>query len=101
MPTRRCPVCKKPLSEHEYERALGILGERERHLHKQEAHFRERETRLREKARDANDRARTARTAGIKAGKAYAQRLLQGKDQVIGRLQSRLKQLQKGSTPQT
>src|SRR2546430_5017521 len=101
MPTRRCPVCKKPLSEREYERALGILGERERHFHEQEAHFKEREAKLKEKARDANGRARTARSAGIKAGKAYAQRLLQGKDQVIGRLQTKLKQLQKGSTPQT
>jgi hypothetical protein len=33
MKTYRCPVCKKPLSKREYEQALGILGEREKHLH--------------------------------------------------------------------
>src|SRR5437667_11685258 len=93
MPTRRCPVCKKLLSERDYERALGILGARERHFHDQAAQFKKREGTFKEQVRKAKDRERKAHGAGVRAGKAYAQRLLQGKDQEISRLHTKLKQL--------
>jgi len=83
----RCPVCKKPLTQKEYEKALGILGERERHLH--------------ERLRDAKQKEKTARERGVKAERARTQRLLAGKDKQIQILKERMQQLKRGSTPQT
>lgn len=94
MKTYRCPVCGKPLTEQEYERALGILGEREKHLkHKTDE--------LTDKLKEARARAKEARQEGISTERARNRRLLQGKDAEIQRLKERLKQVQRGSTPQT
>jgi hypothetical protein len=90
----RCPVCKTPLTQRAYERALGILGARERHMHEQAA-------RLQGKVRQAQQDARAARAAGIADERARTQRLLQGKEDQIRKLNERFRQLKKGSTPQT
>lgn len=94
MKTYRCPVCKKPLTKEEYERALGILDARERHYQY------ERE-RLQAKLRDSRQQAKRARGEGVKAERARTQRLLQGKDKIIQTLKERIDQLKRGSTPQT
>jgi hypothetical protein len=94
MKTYRCPVCKKPLTKTEYERALGILGARERHLQHQTA-------KLRTKLKQAQVKAREAKEEGKKAERARTHRLLQGKDRTIQTLKERIDQLMRGSTPQT
>jgi len=93
MRTDRCPVCRKTLTQKEYEQALGILGEREKHLHGQKAD-------LLKRARAAEARARTAHVDGVKAERKRTQRLLAGKEQQIGVLKQRIEQLRRGSTPQ-
>jgi len=98
MPKYRCPVCNKPLTKKEYEQALGILGERERHL-------REEKSELEKKVRAANAKARKAKKEGTQEGvvkeRKRTQRLLQGRDKQIQTLKERIDQLKKGSTPQT
>lgn len=92
--TYRCPVCGKPLTKREYEQALGILGERERHLkHEKEE--------LKKKLLEAKTKERKAKEEGIKVERARTQRLLVGKDKQIQVLKERIDQLKKGSTPQT
>jgi hypothetical protein len=92
--TYRCPVCRKPLTRNEYEKALGILGEREQHLKHEKAE-------LAKKLRVAAARAEKARKEGINFERARTQRLLRGKDKTIASLKERIDQLKKGSTPQT
>lgn len=94
MKTYRCPVCKKSLTKGEYERALGILGEREKHLEHKKAELEKKLLRAKAKAKEARDE-------GIKAERARTQRLLAGKDKQIQTLKERIDQLKKGSTPQT
>lgn len=94
MKTYRCPVCGKSLTEQEYERALGILGEREKHLKHEKAD-------LLGKLRQAQAKARRAKEEGIETERKRTKRLLQGKDADIARLRDRIRQLKRGSTPQT
>lgn len=86
-----CPVCRTRLSKKDYEKALGILDERERHHDDEMADVK----------REAVAKARTAKEEGVRAERGRTQRLLAGKDRMIGVLEERLKQVQKGSTPQT
>ncbi|MGH9878582.1 MAG: hypothetical protein ACREBU_12185 [Nitrososphaera sp.] len=98
MKTYRCPVCKKPLTKKEYEDALGILGEREKHLkHEKKALKRQ----LREARSKMQKAKREGKDEGIKSERARTQRLLKGKEREIGRLKERLAQIKKGTTPQT
>lgn len=92
--TYRCPVCKKPLTQKEYEKALGILGERERHLQHQKVE-------LQKRLREAKVKQKKAREEGVKAERSRTQRLLAGKEKQIQTLKERIKQIRKGSTPQT
>jgi hypothetical protein len=87
-------VCKKPLSKREYQQALGILSERDKH-HEHELSEYER------KLREAQTRERKAKEEGIKFERSRTQRLLAGKDRQILTLKDRIDQLKKGSTPQT
>ncbi len=93
MSTLRCPVCKKPLTKDEYERALGILGAREEHLMHQQKELR---AQLRAAAR-----LRVAKQEGIQIERERAKRLFAGKEREVRRLQERIRQLERGSTPQT
>lgn len=94
MKTYRCPVCKKLLTKKEYESALGILGEREKHLEHEKA-------KLQRKVRELEVKEKKAKEEGIKTERARTQRLLAGKDKQIQTLKERIDQLKKGSTPQT
>lgn len=94
MKTYYCPVCKKPLTKKEYEQALGILGEREKH-------FEHVKSELQKKLREAQANEKKAKDEGIKAERRRTQRLLAGKDKQIQTLKERMDQLKKGSTPQT
>jgi len=94
----RCPVCKTPLSKKQYEAALGILEAREQHLHGEAAT-------LRNKLAKAHQRAKDARQQGRREGQDTERqrtvRLLKGKDRTITALQDRIRQLRRGTTPQT
>jgi hypothetical protein len=90
----RCPVCHVKLSQKQYEKALGILGEKEQHLRHQKAQ-------LQAKLSKARDEARRAEAAGIRKERDRTQRILAGRDKEIQALQEQLKRLKKGTTPQT
>jgi hypothetical protein len=94
----RCPVCRKTLTKRQFESALGILDKREKHLqHEKDALFQ----RLRKAQAEAKAREKQAHASGVLTERRRAQRLMQGKDRVIGKLQERIEQLKKGTTPQT
>lgn len=90
----KCPVCRTFLSKQEYERALGILDEREKHL----AHEK---YELQRKLRESREQIRNAKAEGVKVERSRTQRLLAGRDKEIQKLKERLNQLKKGTTPQT
>ncbi len=101
----RCPVCKKPLTKKEYEAALGILSEREAHLKHREEELKGKEAALRKTKADLLAKAKEAKTEGLAQGKKKererAERLMAGQKGKIAKLQERIQQLEKGSTPQT
>lgn len=105
MPIYRCPVCKKVLTKKEYESALGILEEKEAHLKHREDELRKQENEFRQQKVTLLTKARKAKDEGLAEGKRLererTERLFQGKDRMIKVLQERLKQQQKGTTPQT
>ena len=68
----RCPVCKKPLTKKQFERALGILEDRDAH---REHEMEELRTRL----RDARTEAKSARREGVQSERVRVRRLLEGK----------------------
>lgn len=94
MKTYRCPVCKKPLTKKEYQEALGILEERDKHWEHEKAD-------LKSKLRVTEAKAKKAREEGVKAERGRAERLMAGKNKQIQTLQERIAQLEKGTTPQT
>lgn len=94
MTVLRCPVCKKPLTKKEYEKALGIWEERQQHFDHKEREWK-RELRV---AKAAN---RQAKQEGIEEGKRRNRIALRGKDELIEKLRRTVRQLQKGTTPQT
>lgn len=94
MQVYRCPVCKKNLTEKQYGKALGILEAREAH----QKHLLEDITK---KLKMAQQNAKKARKQGIEYERSKTQRLLKGKDKSIQHLKERIKQLQKGTTPQS
>ena len=94
MQTLRCPVCKKPLTKKEYDKALGIWEERQEHFEHEKAE-------LQKKIRLANAAAKKARREGEEAARKRNQLMLRGKDEKIRDLQRTIEQLKKGKTPQT
>ncbi len=94
MKTRRCPVCGKPLTEAEYERALKIHEARQKHLKEREETLVRRERELPKKIADAR------KDATLKE-RERSQRLMAGQSAKIRKLEERIRQLEKGSTPQT
>lgn len=90
----RCPVCRKPLTQREFAKALGILQARDRHFeHEQQS--------LRRQLAAARASAKQAHVEGMQAERRRTHRLLKGKDSEIQRLKERVQHLQRGSTPQT
>lgn len=97
----RCPLCGSSLPRDKFERVTHIQAERERLL--QQA--RTRETELRTKVQQAQKQARDARKDGLLAGrdaeKRRSERLVQGVQKKLTLANERIRQLEKGSTPQT
>ncbi|GIW39493.1 MAG: hypothetical protein KatS3mg076_0070 [Candidatus Binatia bacterium] len=94
MPTYKCPVCGKPLTKAEYERALKIHQAREKHL-------REQEERLKERERELLRRIQAARREAQEKERKRAERLMAGWKTKVKTLEERIRQLEKGTTPQT
>ena len=94
MKSYRCPVCKKSLTKLQYESALGVLTARQKHSD----HEKEELRKQLDEARIAKGRAKQD---GIRFERARSQRLMAGRTKQIKKLQERITQLQKGTTPQT
>ena len=94
MTVYRCPVCKKPLTKREYESALGVMSERDKHLSDEKKSL----LRQLQQARAANVRARQT---GVDAERARSRRLMAGQRRHIQKLQNKIANLEKGTTPQT
>lgn len=101
----RCPTCKKVLTKAEYEKALRIHGERETHLahREEELKHREREQRSRERdfKRDAKKKLKQETARVREQERLRATRQQAGLKETIQKLQERLRQRARGSTPQT
>src|SRR5258708_37683135 len=87
----RCPVCKTQLSKRQYEKALGILDAREERSREQHS----------KKLAEERRKTQHARASGIQFERKRTTRLLTGQRKTIRRLEERVVQLQRGSTPQT
>jgi hypothetical protein len=94
MPTYKCPVCGKPLTKAQYERALKIHEAREEHLRQQEERLQKRERELPKRIEEAKRQAQQQE-------KKRAERLMAGWKTKVKTLEERIRQLEKGSTPQT
>lgn len=92
--TYRCPVCGKPLTKSEYEKALKIHEAKEEHL-------RHREEELKRKERELPKRIEEASKEAQGKERRRTERLLTGWKEKVGKLEERIRQLEKGSTPQT
>ena len=94
MKTYRCPVCKKSLTKNEYESALGVMSERQ-------THFEHEKKKLLKQVEQARRSVTRAKEDGIRFERARSQRLMAGQNKQIRKLQERISQLEKGTTPQT
>jgi len=96
-----CPVCNTSLSRTAYEKALGIIEEKERLLESERAKIANENDGLKLQLKESQKKVAAAREDGIKAERARNGRLLAGKEAEIQKLKERLKQIQTGNTPQT
>jgi hypothetical protein len=94
MKARRCPVCNKPLTEKEYVKALGIKSQMEEHwTHELDQ--------LRNKLKASSRREAEARKQGAEFEKRRSHRLTAGLKDKLFKAQERIRQLRKGTTPQS
>jgi hypothetical protein len=89
-----CPVCGTLLSKRAFEKALRIHMAREKHLGELQAELERRQE-------DMDAEVANAEQRGQKKEKQRSERLMAGQKKVIGKLQERIAQLEKGTTPQT
>jgi hypothetical protein len=89
----RCPVCKKPLTKKEFERALKIHEA-------QEKHFEHKEREFADKLRRFDAEKKKIKKDARESERARTQRIVGGKVKEIGKLKERIKMLQRGKTPQ-
>lgn len=94
MPTYKCPVCGKPLTKAEYERALKIHEQDERRRH-------ELEDQVKQLRREQPKRIEEAKRQARQQEKKRAELLMAGWKTKVKTLEERIHQLEKGSTPQT
>jgi len=89
----------------ERKRAERALAEQREDLARQERQLAKRETELKQQKADLIQKAKDALEKGIEQGMAAerkrTERLLAGQDSTIAKLQEKIGQLEKGSTPQT
>lgn len=101
----RCPTCGKVLTKAEWEKALRIHGEREKHLAHREDELKRREREQRGRERDFKRQAKkkleqeTKRVRDKERLRAARQQI--GLKDTIQKLKERLRQRERGSTPQT
>jgi hypothetical protein len=89
----KCPVCKKPLTKEEYESAMKIQEAQAKHLEHKEREFADKVRRFEaEKKRIKKDARESERIR--------SKRLLAGKDKQLQVMRDRIRQLQRGKTPQ-
>lgn len=91
---RRCPICGKPLTEAEHRKALRRLGVREKEFGRENK-------RLRAQLQAAHVEASNARQEGIEAQKKHDRGLMAGTRDKLSRAEDRIRQLERGTTPQT
>jgi predicted RNase H-like nuclease (RuvC/YqgF family) len=89
----KCPVCKKPLTKNEFERALKIHEA-------QEKHFEHKEREFAKKVRRFDAEKKQIKKAARDSERARTRRMVGGKVKEIGKLRDRIKMLQRGKTPQ-
>lgn len=89
----KCPVCKKPLTKKEFERALKIHEA-------QEKHFEHKEREFADKVRRFEDEKKKIKRDARESERARTRRIVGGKVKEIGKLKERIKMLQRGKTPQ-
>jgi hypothetical protein len=92
--TYRCPVCKKPPTKNEYDRALHIHEERQERLQQWERRLRSQELQMPKKLKAAKEEGRNAE-------KGKTARMVKGYKEKMRRMQERMKQLESGTTPQS
>lgn len=97
----KCIVCKSPLTQEQYESALGIWEEKERLLKVERAKLAKEKADLQQKLREARQREKQAREEGVITERKRTERLLAGKEEEIQKLKDRVRQIQQGTTPQT
>lgn len=94
MKSYRCPVCRKPLSKTEFEKAL--------HVHEgREKHFKEKEDQWKKKLEDSRTQQRKAIEDVRQKEKAKGERQVEKLKDTEKKLREQLRQRQKGTTPQT
>ena len=112
MKTHKCPLCGSVLTQSKYEAVLHIQREKEQvqkagleKLHKQIHLQQQKESALKKQIKDSKQKIKAAQSEGIKKGalveKQRQQRLTAGLKKKLDLATSRIKQLEKGSTPQT
>src|SRR6266404_2184964 len=94
MKTYECPVCGSELSEEHYQHALGIVDAQKKAIEAERAAITKERERL--KSRVAEAKALAQRKALERT-----QRLVQGKEKIIQNLKETVRQLRRGTTPQT
>ena len=112
MKTYKCPLCRSKLTKERYEQVLNI--QREQKLAQQEEidkahdllHQAQRaQVKLKAKLRESKQKTKEARIEGVRQGalkeKQRQERLTAGWKSKVGVLQERIRQLEKGTTPQT
>jgi hypothetical protein len=89
----RCPVCKKPLTKKEFERAFKIHEA-------QKEHVEARERQLNERERLFNDEKKLVKEKARESERARTRRIVKGKELQIGKLKETVRLLKRGQTPQ-
>jgi hypothetical protein len=88
-----CPVCKKPLTKTEFERAFKIHEAQKAHVETRERELREQEQRFKAEKKRVKKEAREAEHNRTR-------RIVAGKDLQIGKLRETVRLLKRGKTPQ-
>ncbi len=108
MKTYRCPFCQSTLPKDKYERVMHIQEEKEkarREAEKQLRQARETQASLKAQLKESKRKQKEARAEGAKAGarveKQRQERLTVGLRSKLELAKARIKQLERGTTPQT
>lgn len=96
-----CPVCNTSLGKSAYEKALGIVEEKDRVLEAERAKMTKENNGLRRQLVESRKAAAAAREEGTRAERARNGRVLAGKDRRIHELEEALRRVKTGATAQT